>query len=385
MGRPPLPLGTYGKIRLYNTTKGWKARSLYRDYDGTTRHVERHGKTKGAAERALAEALRDRARFDAGDSLSPDTRVSVVAEQWFTELGEQGRSPSTMQAYRDRLDRQIIPALGRVRVRELTVGLVDRHLAAVRAKHGAAMAKQTKSVLSGICGLACRHDALEHNPCRDVARISTKPKNPPRSMSVEQIQDLRAWLTYDDTAVEKDLPDLVAFMAATGMRIGEACAVMWEDLDLENGTVRVRGTVLRLRGQGLIIKPTPKTKAGERILELPSWCVELLVHRSYSLQPDRTDIQDRSYSQVFPTELGNLRDPSNTRRDLREAFKRAGHAGLTSHAFRKTVATLMDEAGLSARAAADQLGHAQVSMTTDTYYGRKKASTGAAGVLEILG
>jgi hypothetical protein len=30
-------------------------------------------------------------------------------------------------------------------------------------------------------GLACRHDALESNPCRDVARISTKPKRPPRS------------------------------------------------------------------------------------------------------------------------------------------------------------------------------------------------------------
>ena len=44
----------------------------------------------------------------------------------------------------------------------------------------------------------------------------------------------------------------------------------------------------------------------------------------------------------------------------------------------------MDEAGLSARAAADQLGHAKVSMTQDHYFGRKIAKTGAADVLEAM-
>jgi integrase len=38
---------------------------------------------------------------------------------------------------------------------------------------------------------------------------------------------------------------------------------------------------------------------------------------------------------------------------------------VTSHYFHKTVATLMDEAGLSARSAADQLGHAKFSLTAD--------------------
>jgi integrase len=62
-----------------------------------------------------------------------------------------------------------------------------------------------------------------------------------------------------------------------------------------------------------------------------------------------------------------------------------GMPGVTSDAFRKTVATLMDEAGLSARSAADQLGHAKPSVTQDVYYGRKRRATGAAQVLEQLG
>ena len=69
---------------------------------------------------------------------------------------------------------------------------------------------------------------------------------------------------------------------------------------------------------------------------------------------------------------------------MRQAFKHAGFDGVTSHYFRKTVATLMDEAGLSARSAADQLAHAKRSLTADIYMGCKKRATGAAEVLEDL-
>jgi len=71
--------------------------------------------------------------------------------------------------------------------------------------------------------------------------------------------------------------------------------------------------------------------------------------------------------------------------DLRELFAECGCEWVTSHVYRKTVATLMDLAGLPPRQAADQLGHAKVSMTQDNYFGRKVAKTGAAAVLAPLG
>ncbi len=59
---------------------------------------------------------------------------------------------------------------------------------------------------------------------------------------------------------------------------------------------------------------------------------------------------------------------------------------MTSHVFRKTAATVLGEAGLSTRAIADQLDHAQPSMTQDVYLGRKVASRAAASALEgVLG
>ena len=108
--------------------------------------------------------------------------------------------------------------------------MVDRHISAVKAKHGPSLAKTTRSVLSGVCALACRYDALVTNPCREVARISTKPKRPPTALTAEELRRLHQWLSSDEQSIERDLPDLVLFLIATGLRIGEALAVQWAEL-----------------------------------------------------------------------------------------------------------------------------------------------------------
>jgi integrase len=379
MGRPPLGLGTYGAIRFYKTDSGYRACTLARGYDGRTRALERHGRTKAAAERALKAALRDRAGEQTNGDISAESRVSILAEAWYTGLADL--SPVTKQAYRDRLNRQILPRLGQLRIRELSVGNLDRHLRGITDEHGVATARMCRSVLSGMCTLAARHDALAQNPVRALGPISGRAKKAPRALTVPQLRQLRAALSYDDRAIARDLPDLVAFLMATGLRIGEACGLAWDAVGLETGTVEVRAAAVRVRGQGLVVKPT-KTDAGTRTLVLPLWCVAMLRERSSRLDLDNIG---RGNQPVFPAPLGGWRDPSNTQVDLRDAFAAAGFDWVTSHVFRKTVATLMDQAGLSSRAAADQLGHANTSMTTDVYFGRKVATTGAAAVLEALG
>lgn len=161
MPRPPTPLGTHGTVRVYEYGPGYRAQTYFRDFDGKRRLVERNGSTKAAARRALAEAIRDlHSPSDAKAVINRNSKVAEVAELWMSGLSDLGRSPSTIQAYRDRLNNQVLPALGEVRLRELSVGLIDRHLSTVRSRNGAATAKLTRSVLSGICNLACRHDAM---------------------------------------------------------------------------------------------------------------------------------------------------------------------------------------------------------------------------------
>ena len=98
----------------------------------------------------------------------------------------------------------------------------------------------------------------------------------PRALSEE---DRARWfraLVGDQVALRQDLFDLSAFLLATGLRIGEALAVLWRDVDdLDLGVLRVTSTLIRVTGQGLLRKRT-KSQAGERILQLPEWCVILL-------------------------------------------------------------------------------------------------------------
>ncbi len=380
MGRPPLEVGTHGVVRFLKRESGWAARAQFRDFDGRTKQVERRGKTKGEAERNLKRALKQRSGL-VGDGVTSESRIKEVAALWLADIEldvEAGRkSPGTGQAYRSVLDRYVLPGLGELRVREVSVARADRFLAALSSGVGVATAKTARSIVSGLLGYAARHGAVSTNPVRDTRPLSAPRPDGPRALTREERVRWLAQLEADEKAVRWDLPDLSRFMMATGVRIGEALAICWEDVDFSAATVEISHTVTRVKGVGLIRKST-KTAAGERVLPLPTWAVDMLRGRYRAALQEGHSLT----APVFPSSEGGFRDPSNVLRVLREARGSEGFEWVTSHVFRKTAATVLDEAGLSARAIADQLGHVQPSMTQDVYLGRKLASRAAASALE---
>jgi integrase len=341
-----------------------------------TRKVERNGQSEAAAKNRLREHLRDRARQGAYDSLNRDSRFRVAADEWIASVDRlvvQGlRSPNTAQLYRLNLTTHVLPALGELRLREITVPRLDRVIQTLQLHKGAATAKIARSVASGVLGLAVRHGAIPTNPVRDIGRITGTPRRPPRALTPDERQEWITRLDGDEDAVRKDLPDLCEWMLGTGVRIGEALAVSWEEVDLTGGTVAIEHTIVRITGVGLLRKGT-KSSAGVRTLRLPAFAVAMLRRRK---------LISGGRGPVFPDSQGGWRDPSNTSRDLRTARGSEQFAWVTSHVFRKTAATELDRAGLSARQIADQLGHAQVSMTQDRYLGRRAVDQAAADVLD---
>lgn len=384
MPRPPLPLGTWGEIRTYEVQRDDKGKptrvvavAQFRDFDGRTRQIERRGKNKNAATSNLKKYLMERIQAGRSGELNASNRLNDAVNLWlekFESLVNDGRrSPSTLELYQRQLDNHVLPALGELRLVELTTPTLDKFIDRQKNETGAATARTCRSILSGVMSLAVRYGALTVNPIREVDRIESPPKKEPRALTESERTAWLQKLMSDEKAIRKDLPDLTLFMLATGVRIGEALAVLRSEVDLERGTVSITSTVIRLKGIGLVRNRT-KSRAGQRVLALPTWTVQMLRRRlAVGLDPAQP---------VFPDSLGGLRDPSNTRRDLRDARGSDDLAWITSHNFRKTTATILDEAGLSSRSVADQLGHARPSMTQDVYLGRRVADGRAALALQ---
>jgi integrase len=306
-----------------------------------------------------------------------------VADLWFTwqerrvEAGE--RSTGTLDNYRSMLRNHVLPALGELRLSEVTVPRLDKFFPAVQAKSSAAHARTARAVVGGILRYAARHGAITSNPIRDIEPIEGGTRRKARALTPAERREWLAQLEQDPQAAGKDLPDLTRFMLATGVRIGEALALYWEDVDLDAGTVAIKYNVVRVKGASLQRKQ-PKTDSGVRVLPLPSWTLEMLHQRHTVAKAEHRS----GANPVFPDTLGGLRDPSNTRRALRDARGSEGFAWVTSHVFRKTAGTVLDEAGRTARQIADQLGHARPSMTQDVYMGRGTVSTENAAALEDI-
>jgi integrase len=389
-GRPALGIGTYGKIKVSDEPEprklgkpAYRAKARFRDRDGVLRSVVRYGQTKGRATDALKAALAER-RATSGGELGPATKIGDLATVWLEEVESSDRSPRTKEHYAYAVQRYVVPALGQVRLGEATPALCDRTLRRLADQHGPGAARTAKAVLTNMFSMAVRHDAIGNNPFREATPIKGKRRQLPRVLTVTETDDLTDRLRSDPRAIDCDLPDLVDFMLGTGARIGEALAAREGTnpdgtpvLDLEAGTWEINATVIRLKGQGLSVQLRPKTAAGWRRLALPPYVLELVRRRTDEL---RFRSAERT---VFPSPRSNsLRDPSNTAGDLREVLDRLGYDWVTSHVFRKTVATRLDEAGLSARDIADHLGHASPSLTLDVYMGRRVVNADAARILD---
>jgi integrase len=387
MARPPLPIGTYGKIRTREDAPGrFRARCLYRDFDGKTYEVSRWDETAAKAVTRLKEAIRDWVAPTVSEDVSGDSKFSAVARLWLAEIeqdAENGhKSWGTVDTYRSRAEAIVIPAVGELRMREINnprVGLptFDRLCRTVRDESSVSSAKTVRAILSGVCAYAVRFGALDANPVREVGRLESKKakhqRAKPRALTAAQVLDLFDKLDRDPKAVADDLPDLARLFVATGERTGEALGAHWPDFDQANEVLVMAGNVIRARGRGKILN-RGKTENAARTIPLPDWCVDMLVQRRASA----TDLT----GPIFPSSTGTVREASNVRnRGWNPFVRRAGYEWVTFRTFRKTVATLLDDAGLTARQIADILGHAHPSMTQDVYMGRGEVSRHGADAL----
>src|SRR6266545_22991 len=386
MARPPLPVGTWGNIRTEKLGPNrYCARARFRDYDGKTRDVEATGTTGPAAVRALKEKLRDRTAPN-DDEITRETHISLLANLWIEEITAEERvTPQTINRYESVVRTAVMPALGNLRIREASVGRLDKFLREV-AKDYPAAAKVAKVVLGQMFAFAVRRGALTTNPVRDTGRLRT-PRRTVVALDIGQLEAVR-------TAIRKwqqptpgksgpkptgDLADIVDLMLATGARIGEVLALRWGDVDLaaEHPTVTVCGTIVFVKGKGFFRQEWTKSDAGFRTIVLPRFAVAMLMDR-------KLPAADNPLDAIFASRRGTWLSPHNVRRQWRQARAATGLEWVTPHTFRKTVATLINKEADTDRAAA-QLGHGSKEVTKKHYIETPALAPDSSDILEQLG
>ncbi len=385
MARPPLPVGTWGAIRTEQLGPNRHcARARFRDYDGTTRDVEATGPTGPAAIRALKEKLRDRVAPN-DDEITRETYVNTLADLWIEEITAEERvTPQTINNYKTSL-KLILPALGKLRIREASVGRLDKFLREV-AKDRPAAAKNAKVALGLMFALAVRRGALTTNPVRETGRLR-KPRRTVRALTSEDLDGVRTAIRqWQQPTPGKpgprhtgDLADIVDLMLATGARIGEVLAIRWEDIDLgaEHPTVTICGTIVFLKGKGFFRQEWTKSDAGYRTVVLPRFAVGMLITRKITCDENLHDA-------AFTSRRGTWLSPPNVRRQWRQARADTGLEWVTPHTFRRTVATLIDDEANADNAAA-QLGHSNKEITKKHYIVKPAVAPDSSHILERLG
>lgn len=384
MGRIPLRPGTSGEIQVKQVGKSWSARCRYRHDDGTYEDIRRRGRTKDLAKQAVRDAIKDAVAKTPGALLTSSSSFREAATLWLAEYrkdAENGTySLSSVDTYSDHLRNHVLPTLGNLRLLEVKPRVINSLCQAKLKAHSLSLAKHTKAVVGNVMTFAVAAGAIESNPTREIAQLSerrakTKRKKA-RALSADEVADFLGKLDADEEALRGDLPDLVRVFIATGERRGEALGAQWADFDAVGKALTMTGNIIQARGKGTVRNPG-KSETANRSIPLPVWCVQLLTERRAALGD--VDLA----SPIFPNSRGGFHNASNLNNRVWLPFrKRAGYEWVTFHTLRKTVGTLLDDAGLSARQIADVLGHSHPSMTLNNYMGRGQASRASADALD---
>lgn len=327
----------------------------------------------GATKRAAREKL-DAARADLlhGLPVRSDERLTVAA--YFPEYLAAHRlevRAQTTDTYESLLRTHVIPRIGALRLTKLTPGTLERLYADLMrpaADGGGGLAAASVAVVHAIVRSGLERAARHGLIARNIADLVAAPRVVRREMRPLTREQARALLAVAQTVDGGRWEPLIALALHTGMRHGELLALRWEDLDLELAQLRVRRTLARVRGVGLVFNE-PKTRSGRRRIALARPAVAALRAQRARLREERlaagaawTDLD-----LVFASPAGTPYAPDAVRRVLARLLRRAELPRIRFHDLRHTCATLLLQANVNPKVVSERLGHSSVARTLDVY------------------
>ena len=327
----------------------------YRLADGT--QVKRAiGPSRREAERALTKALAavDRGELRGGGG---ETFASY-ARRWLEEHRPRVEA-GTFRDYRKSVEMYLIPVLGARKLSAIRPG----HLRALVADLAASGASAPKTINNAIVPLrlmlahAVEDGLIGSNPAATTAGSRQRLRLPDRHREMDYLRSAEI-PTYLAACSDPYRP-LAELLIASGLRIGEALALEWTDVDTESGAIVVRRS---LKDKGEIGSTKGDRARGVEVG--PRLCSVLADHRARSAEH-----REAANPLVFPARSGGpLNRSMVSMRWHRDALARAGlRSSLRLHDLRHSAAASWLAVGLPLVYVQRQLGHADISTTVKHY------------------
>jgi len=326
-------------------------------------------RTKRAAEDALSELVNG---VKSGSYVEKSKQtVTEYVTDWLAAIEPTVR-PATHYSYARNLRLHVVPVLGGMPLQSVDAGVLNTLYASL-------LAEGRKDYAGG--GLSPRsvryvHTIL-HRALKDavkwgrLARNPADAADPPRAGSTARAE-FTTWTaeqlrTFLDGTREDRNGVAYLLLASTGLRRGEALGLRWSDVDLDAGRIAIRQTVIVIHNRPQL--GTPKTAKGRRTVVLDKGTVAALRAHRKRQAAERLQIgsgwQDQDL--VFCRVDGTVLHPERFSRSFIAATRRLGLPVIRLHDLRHGWATMALSAGVHPKIVQERLGHANISITIDTY------------------
>ncbi len=352
-----------GEGSIYQRADGkWLGRLYYEDpVTGAAKRAQVTGTTKTKVSAQLHEM---RKRVEAGAAVRDDSALfGVFAARWLgSSLPASDRKVTTQVLYAGLARSHIISSeLGKHPMKNLRPTSVERFVTQLRAKNlSDSTVRQIYTVARAIGDDAVRDGLMARNPFASVRRPRVTTTEA-RFLEPHQINGLLEAAQVSRYGV------LFEFLVHTGLRRGEALALAWDDVDLEERLVRVRGTLARVNGQLKVLEP--KSAKSRRSIPLSDPAADILVRVAERTGQERIQAAQLwvHSGHVFVTDIGEPCDPRNALRALTVAARRAGLEGVGLHTLRHSAASVMLSERVPLNVVSQILGHSGIAITADVY------------------
>ncbi len=304
--------------------------------------------------------------------VSPQQDRQTVAEFldfWMKEHVSH-LEPKTRRGYEQIVRLYLKPHIGRFRLAHLTAQHVQAMLNRLGTEGTAPGARPlspqsvrlTRAALRAALNLAWKWGLVREN----VAARTTPPKSPQHEVDFLTVVEAQALV---QASRDHYMGGLIQIALLTGLRLGEATGLVWEDVDMEQGCIRVRCQLQRV--EGTLVRKSLKSRSSRRTLSLSEAGRQALarqreLQRLWRLDAD-PDAPFNPLDLCFTNEQGKPLDPKTVDENLKKLCAKAGVKRISFHKLRHTLATHLVASGESLAVVKDQLGHSQIGLTLNTY------------------